>query len=105
MPRHERLLLEPAEAELCGALEQARTVAALPGPLPGQAEALVEVARGPEGRRLWRLPDDPDGRHGVLLAWWADRLGRRHVRVIGCLEEGRPTRVLSLDCPPEASDP
>src|SRR5688500_16544864 len=38
----------------------------------------------PEGLRQWRLGQRTgEGQPVVFVAWWTDRIGRRHARVVG----------------------
>jgi WD40 repeat protein len=51
------------------------------------AQFCATVAKQPEGWRQWvggpAGPKDRDHRSALAVAWWADPLGRRHVRVRG----------------------
>src|SRR5437763_267877 len=59
----------------------------LPWPLAEADDFLAKVRREPEGWRQW-VADGGRVRSGeacslVLVAWWTDRLGRKHYRVVG----------------------
>src|SRR4051794_31556760 len=93
---YDRLLVNPTADDLVGALgEAARTAndaAAGSGAhgraaVPADAEAWARWARRrqrPEGTRRWRgtRAGAPAAAH-VVVAWWTDAIGRRHVRVRG----------------------
>jgi hypothetical protein len=89
MPAFDRLLLDPTPEALMAALgEAARTANArcrsglVERPTPAAATAVL--AGQPEGVVRWSHNDDPGQRSTVVgLAWWSDRLGHKHVRVVG----------------------
>jgi WD domain, G-beta repeat len=88
MANIERMLLSTSGQELERAL--AETVATtnrgararlVPWPLEGLADLLAQ----PEGWRQWNGGDGDRGhsRSVLALAWWSDRAGRKHCRLIG----------------------
>jgi hypothetical protein len=90
----EKLLLDPAEADLVAALEKASRRGAREQPGAAAWRPLLrEVAENAEGRtQLEALTpgadaDDPFARRRaaryVCAAWWSDHQGRKHVRVAG----------------------
>lgn len=89
MARYDRLLIDPTPRALDLALQQAvesanerRAQRLLAWPLPDRDEA-----NAPAGYRQWNGGDGParggEGRSIVALAWWTDRAGRKHHRVVG----------------------
>ncbi len=109
MADHDRLLIDPGRADLERALKEAARAAnararsrTLPWPLAELGEALVKVERESEGWRQW-VSDGGRVRSGeacsvLLLAWWSDRLGRKHHRLVarrGAFSPGGRKNVLS----------
>jgi hypothetical protein len=104
MSRSDPRLIDPTNAELLDALMAARQRADYPyappnpagwrdgGDLPPDREAWRTILAGlpaePEGARMWSTLDAVDvppefyGHGALFLAWWADRLGRRHWRIV-----------------------
>jgi hypothetical protein len=93
MVRFERVLVGPTAEGLERALAEAAAVAnegassgLLPWPPAEFADDLARAAQQREGHRQWlpvRWPEHHGERTGVALAWWTDRLGRRHHRIVG----------------------
>src|SRR5262245_5889136 len=91
---YDRVLIQPARAELESVLHEACLQAnersrlrVLRWPLADLEAALEGVETIPEGSRQWN-GGDGRGREGethsaVALAWWTDLIGRRHCRVVG----------------------
>src|SRR4051812_21842995 len=89
---HDAILVGPSKQQLTEALSQAvkaanaRCRTALV-PWSPQESAAFWLAAEPEGWRQWLGgppgPRDRDHRSALAVAWWTDRLGRRHVRVKG----------------------
>jgi hypothetical protein len=88
------ILVGPSQQSLTEALNRAvkaansRCRAALVQWSPQESAAFWRtVAAQPEGWRQWLGgppgPRDRDHRSALAVAWWTDRLGRRHVRVKG----------------------
>jgi hypothetical protein len=110
MTSYDRVLIQPARAELEQALGAAVTAAKGGGrlrllrwPLDGCPAFLDEVEGRPEGWRQWN-GGEGRGRSGasravVVLAWWTDAVGRKHYRVVG--RRGNFTRpfLSNLLCP------
>src|SRR4051794_2727412 len=93
MARYDRVLIDPRADELDAALQGAALAAnekrrqrPVPWPLPGR-DSLAEGLDRPAGYRQWNGGDGPgrtnEGRSVVALAWWTDRMGRKHHRVVG----------------------
>jgi WD40 repeat protein len=97
VPAFERRFLQPAAAELVQALVEATQTAnqrCRVGLLKlEEAECrrfVAGIESRPEGSERWLPPDAAKGllagtARGTLvgIAWWTDRLGRRHARVVG----------------------
>jgi WD40 repeat protein len=109
MTSYDRVLIQPARAELEQALGAAVTAANARGrvrllrwPLEGCPAFLDEVEGRPEGWRQWN-GGEGRGRTGesraVVLAWWTDAVGRTHYRIAG--RRGHFTRpsLNNLLCP------
>src|SRR5262245_57328462 len=93
MARYDRVFINPARDDLDNALRQAAEAAnerrrqrLVSWPLPGRDALMAELA-APHGYRQWNGGDGParagEGRSIVVLAWWTDRAGRKHHRVVG----------------------
>jgi WD40 repeat protein len=107
---YDRVLIDPGKDDLRRALDEAAAAAngkrrqrLLDRPLPGLAAALAEVAGKEQGWRQWnggagRLRSG-DSRSIVVLAWWSDVIGRKHLRVVG--RQGNFNRPMldNLLCP------
>jgi hypothetical protein len=58
-------------------------------------KAAGKVARQAEGRLDWNGGRGREAHAHLMLAWWTDRLGRRHARVLGCQQPIQgPLRLL-----------
>jgi hypothetical protein len=83
----EKLLLDPAEADLVAALEKAsRRGASQQRGADAWLPLLREVAENAEGRTQLESLTPRSGVPGasyVAVAWWSDHQGRKHVRVAG----------------------
>jgi hypothetical protein len=93
MARYDRVLIDPGQPVLDLALQQAVAAAndrrrqrLVPWPLPGR-DGLARALAEPAGYRQFNGGDGParpgEGRSAVVLAWWTDRAGRKHHRVVG----------------------
>lgn len=109
MARYDRVLIDPDSRVIDLALQQAvesannrRRLRRVPWPLPGR-ETLNANLAAPTGHRQWNGGDGPprpgEGRSVVALAWWTDRAGRKHLRIVG--RHGLFTRPMLEDllCP------
>lgn len=105
MARYDRVLIDPDGSALELALEMAveaandrRARRLLRWPLPDRDET-----DSPAGYRQWNGGDTPargrEGRSIVALAWWTDRAGRKHHRVIGRRGAFRRPMLDNLLCP------
>jgi WD40 repeat protein len=110
MSPYDRVLIDPGSEELEQALREAVGAAneghrqrLLPWPLPGYEGLRAEVGGKPQG---WRQFNGGDGkarpaetRSAAVVAWWTDRVGRKHVRLVG--RHGAFTRPMldNLLCP------
>jgi hypothetical protein len=110
MTSYDRVLIQPASAELEQALGAAVTAANARGrmrllrwPLEGCPAFLDEAEGRPEGWRQWNggagRGRSGESRSVVALAWWTDAVGRTHYRIVG--RRGDFTRPLlnNLLCP------
>jgi hypothetical protein len=93
MARYDRVLIDPDLDELYAALGEAieaanekRRLRLLRWPLPRVADVSQRLA-DPTGWEQWNGSDGPvrsgEGRSVVVLAWWTDRAGRKHHRIVG----------------------
>lgn len=93
MARYDRVLIDPRADDLAAALQGAvlaanekRRQRLVPWPLPNRENLATELDRA-AGYLQWNGGDGPgrtnEGRAVVALAWWSDRLGRKHHRVVG----------------------
>jgi hypothetical protein len=92
MDEYDRVLINPSRADFERALQSAAESAnhrarsrKLPTPFAG-SDFLAKVEREPEGWRQW-VGDGGRVRSGeacslALVAWWSDRLGRKHYHII-----------------------
>src|SRR5262249_4470554 len=109
MARYDRVLIDPAADELTDALHEAvlaandkRRSRLLGWPLPGR-DALEADLDSPEGWRQWNGGGGParsgEGRSVVALAWWTDRLGRKHHRLVGRYGNFSRPMLENIFCP------
>jgi WD40 repeat protein len=109
MARYDRVLIDPDPPGLDLALHQAARAAndrrrqrLVPWPLPGR-DALARALAAPAGSRQWNGGDGParpgEGRSIVALAWWTDRAGRKHHRVVGRHGPFNRPMLENLFCP------
>ncbi|MBY0231018.1 MAG: WD40 repeat domain-containing protein [Gemmataceae bacterium] len=109
MARFDRVLIDPAPDELRSALQSAASAAnerrklrLVLWPLPGLA-SLDDSLAVPAGYRQWNGGDGParpgEGRSAVALAWWSDRAGRKHHRVVGVQGPFSRPMLDNLLCP------
>jgi hypothetical protein len=109
MARYDRVLIDPSSHELDAALQHAvlaandkRRQRLLTWPLPGRDGLGGELDR-PTGYHQWNGGDGPgkpnEGRSVVALAWWTDRAGRKHHRVVGRYGMFSRARLERLLCP------
>src|SRR5262245_3188304 len=93
MARYDRVLIDPDPHSLDLAFHQAAVAAnerrrnrLVPWPLPDR-DALSRELDAPAGSRQWNGGEGPArarvGRSIVALAWWTDRAGRKHHRILG----------------------
>jgi hypothetical protein len=93
MARYDRVLIDPDADEVYGALREAieaanekRRLRLVGWPLPRLDEVMSQLCQ-PHGHHQWNGGDGPlrsgEGRSAVVLAWWTDRAGRKHLRVVG----------------------
>jgi WD40 repeat protein len=110
MAQYDRVLIDPSREELGRALEEAvraaneeRRQRLVSWPLPDLEAALNEAAGLAQGWRQWNGGEGRgragDARSIVVLAWWSDRIGRKHHRLVG--RQGRFNRPMldNLLCP------
>ena len=113
MARYDRVLIDPSREELFVSLEQAVVAAnerrkqrLVRWPLPGLEDLPDELA-DLDGYRQYNGGDGParggDGRSVVALAWWTDRAGRKHHRVVGAQGSFSRPMLVNMICP--AGDP
>jgi WD40 repeat protein len=86
-------LIDPTPAQRDAALAEAGEAAnarfrtkLVTWPPPDFADFLAQLAGTAEGMRGWHGGTKPnywEGRSQVATAWWTDRLGRKHLRVLG----------------------
>jgi hypothetical protein len=89
----DRGALEAALAAAVAAINHRARERLLPWPPDDLRSFRKELAAAPEGYRQWNGGDDrtgrsPFGRGGLVrsalaVAWWADHVGRKHVRLLG----------------------
>ncbi len=93
MSTFDRRLIDPEPEQWDAALAEAVTVAnarfrtkTIDWPLPGLADFVLRLMQKPEGMHGWhggKKPDYWEARSQVVVAWWSDRLRRKHVRILG----------------------
>jgi hypothetical protein len=109
MSRYDRVLIAPSREQLDKALYEAVHVAndgrrqrLLHWPLP-EREAFDEQMTRPHGWRQWNGGEGParagEGRSIGAAAWWSDRVGRKHVRVVGRSGHFSKALLANLFCP------
>jgi WD40 repeat protein len=93
MARFDRVLIDPTQTELYAALREAveaanekRRLRLVSWPLPEVTDVYERLAE-PHGWKQWNGGTEPvrsgEGRSAVVLAWWTDRAGRKHHRIVG----------------------
>ena len=92
MADHDHILIQPSAEELEDSVGEA--VAAVNGkarngrlrwPMPDYHAFAAEMGRAPEGWKQWNADARAaDLRSALVIAWWTDYIGRRHVRLVGC---------------------
>jgi WD40 repeat protein len=110
MARYDRVLIDPTRDELEQALATAVAAAnekrrqrTVEWPLPHLSSALNEAEGKAQGWRQWNGGEGRlrggDSRSIVVLAWWRDRIGRKHHRIVG--RQGNFNRPMldNLLCP------
>jgi WD40 repeat protein len=93
MARYDRVLIDPSRDELFASLREAveaanekRRLRLVSWPLPGVTDVYNQLSE-PHGWHQWNGGQGParsgEGRSAVVLAWWTDRAGRKHHRIVG----------------------
>lgn len=93
MARYDRVFIDPEPSDLDQSLQQAVAAAnerrrqrRVEWPLEGRDD-LQRALTQPHGYRQWNGGDGParptEARAIVALAWWTDRVGRKHHRLVG----------------------
>src|SRR5438874_1392464 len=94
MPNYDRVLIDPPAAALQRALTEGAEAAnhgarerRLDWPPDGLADVLAKVGGSAEGWHQWNggtgRGRSGEARSVVVLAWWADHIGRKHHRIVG----------------------
>jgi WD40 repeat protein len=93
MARYDRVVIDPntdlvhaALREAIDAANEKRRLRLVSWPLPRLGDVTARLSE-PHGHHQWNGGDEPprsgEGRSAVVLAWWTDRAGRKHLRVVG----------------------
>ena len=109
MAFYDRVLIDPDIRGLDVALQQAvlsanerRRQRLVSWPLPNR-EDLARDLDAPSGSRQWNggepTPRPGEGRSVVALAWWTDRAGRKHHRIVGRYGPFNRPMLENLLCP------
>src|SRR5262245_40183616 len=116
VPDSERVLIDPTPERLDAALADAAARAnararlrLLDWPTPDRDAFHAELAATSEGRRQWN-GGTGRGRSGetrtiLAVAWWADLIGRKHVRVVGRRGEFNNSARANVLCPGDPDRP
>lgn len=115
MAPFDRVLIDPSRDELFAALCDAVSAAnerrkqrLVAWPLAGLGNLEDDLA-SPAGFRQWNGGDGParpgEGRSAVALAWWSDRAGRRHHRVVGTHGPFSRPMLDNMICPADEERP
>jgi hypothetical protein len=93
MSAFDKTLIDPEPEQWDAALAEAVTAAnarfrtkTIPWPPPSLADFVLRLMQSPEGMHGWhggKKADYWEGRSQVAVAWWSDRLRRKHVRILG----------------------
>ena len=115
MVRYDRVLIDPSRDELFVSLEEAveaanerRKLRLVRWPLP-DLEALPDELIGPDGYLQVNGGEGPprggEGRSAVALAWWTDRAGRKHHRIVGSQGSFSRPMLVNMICPGDPRPP
>jgi WD40 repeat protein len=109
MARYDRVLIDPRQDELYAALGEAveaanekRRLRLVHWPLPNVTD-VYNCLGEPHGWKQWNGGTGParsgEGRSVVVLAWWTDRAGRKHHRIVGRHGQFNRPMLDNLLCP------
>jgi WD40 repeat protein len=107
--RYDRVLIDCGQDELYAVLREAieaanekRKLRLVHWPLPGITDVYERLSE-PAGYHQWNGGHGParsgEGRSVVVLAWWTDRAGRKHHRVVGRHGQFNRPMLENLLCP------